>query len=60
MGKLKVELSQAVPLNKIIDAQDACPYFERKEFVEGLDDDHKCLHDMERCERHKRCPLDRW
>jgi hypothetical protein len=60
MGELKMENPRSIPLNKIFDAQDACPYFERRQHVEGLQDDRTCLHDMKQCEQHKRCPLDRW
>ena len=47
-------------VDRIVAAQAECPYFERREPVEGLSDERWCLHDNKPCEARNGCPLGKW
>lgn len=47
-------------VNRIINAQEHCPYFQKLERVTDLDDDRLCLIDKRPCSARRFCPIDKW
>ena len=48
-------------IDRILEAQGECPYFEKRGIEIEPGDDKFCLHDMKPCERGRQhCPYGKW